>query len=544
MAFYAATMLSMALELASEDPAYEDMASKFFEHFVDITDAMNSLDGTGLWDEEDGFYYDRLHVDGTSIPLKVRSLVGLLPLIAVEVLEDGLLNRLPGFKKRMEWFLANRRDLARHISRMERGGDHDGGHRLLAIPSGGRLRRVLTRLLDENEFLSPHGIRSVSRVHEKEPCVVHVGGAEHRVHYVPAESTTGLFGGNSNWRGPIWFPVNFLLVEAIERYHHVYGDGFRVECPTGSGRLLDLRQVAREISRRLASIFLADGSGRQGRPGGGEGGTELERRCRRRVHEPDRGSGRGPDQRRRQRGGIRIGAEHRADRLRLVGAADDEDHPGGVVDHRQGERDAARLRRVDFNGDDEPAGFGERRRARKERRGVPVGAEAEHDEVELRNLPLPKAEPVAQPLLAVRGDRLGIVPLAPEPLERPRRERHARGQRRVDHPVVRGRVGVVDQPLVHLEELDARPVHMVPELRLGEQRVGLPRRVASGQSRGEPAARGDRGRHEAYDLVGGAAGQRGRIGKYTQRRLHDGRKATAPPRRAQGAYGLPASYPA
>ncbi len=263
MAFYCATMLSMALELARENPAYEDMASKFFEHFVAITDAMNSLGGTGLWDEEDGFYYDRLHMNGASIPLRVRSMVGLIPLYAVEVLEADLLDRLPGFKKRMDWFLENRRDLARQISYLEEGRDHGHGHRLLAIPSRERLARVLRYLLDEGEFLSPFGIRALSRVHENHPYVFHVGGHEYRVDYVPAESTTGLFGGNSNWRGPIWFPVNYLLVEALERYHHFYGDGFEVECPTGSGRWLTLREVAREIATRLARIFLPDGSGRR-----------------------------------------------------------------------------------------------------------------------------------------------------------------------------------------------------------------------------------------------------------------------------------------
>lgn len=263
MAFYCATMLSMALELAREDPAYEDVASKFFEHFIAITDAMNTLGGTGLWDEEDGFYYDQLHLEGKLVPLKVRSLVGLLPLIACEVLEQDVVDRLPGFAKRLHWFQENRADLARHISYFDKiQGDH--GHRLLAIPSRERLERVLRVMLDENEFLSPFGIRSVSRLHEKHPYVFRVGGDEWRVDYVPAESTSGLFGGNSNWRGPIWFPVNYLLVEALERYHYFYGDRLRVECPTGSGRWMNLNQVAQEIVRRLSSLFLLDGAG--GRP--------------------------------------------------------------------------------------------------------------------------------------------------------------------------------------------------------------------------------------------------------------------------------------
>jgi hypothetical protein len=264
MAFYCGTMLSIALELAEEDPTYEDLASKFFEHFIAIADAMNSLGGTGLWDEEDGFYYDQLHVHGNATPLRVRSMVGLMPLIAVEVLEDDLLQRLPGFKKRMDWFLANRKDLARHISYLESDGDSaHGGHRLLAIPSRARLERVLQRLLDEDEFLSPHGVRSVSRVHRDRPYVFHAAGNEYRVDYVPGESNTGIFGGNSNWRGPIWFPVNFLLIEALERYHHFYGDSLKVECPTGSGRMLNLSQVAKELSIRLAHIFLPDERGRR-----------------------------------------------------------------------------------------------------------------------------------------------------------------------------------------------------------------------------------------------------------------------------------------
>jgi len=264
MAFYCATMLSMALELAHGDPAYEDVASKFFEHFVSIADAMNSLGGTGLWDEADGFYYDQLQVDGQSHRLRIRSIVGVIPLFAVEVLEDELLHELPGFRKRMEWFLANRQDLSRHISYLEH--EHDGGthgHRLLAIPSQERLERVLRYVLDESEFLSPHGVRALSRIHAERPFVCHVGGAEQRVDYVPGESTIGLFGGNSNWRGPVWFPVNYLLVEALERYHHFYGDDFRVECPTGSGRWMTLDKVAAEIARRLASLFLPDAAGRR-----------------------------------------------------------------------------------------------------------------------------------------------------------------------------------------------------------------------------------------------------------------------------------------
>ncbi len=260
MAFYCATMLGMALELAQQDPVYEDMASKFFEHFIAIVDAMNTLGGTGLWDERDGFYYDQLHTGGQHVPLRTRSLVGLIPLLAVEVLDDAAIERLPGFRKRMEWFLRNRSDLSQHISYCS-ASRH--GHRLLAVPSTERLERVLRYLLDEKEFLSPYGIRSVSQVHAREPFVFRAGDMEHRVDYAPGEGTTGLFGGNSNWRGPIWFPINYLLVEALERYAHFYGDRLSVECPTGSGRMGTLDAAAREIASRLARIFLPDESGRR-----------------------------------------------------------------------------------------------------------------------------------------------------------------------------------------------------------------------------------------------------------------------------------------
>jgi len=261
MAFFCATMLSMALELASEDPSYEDVASKFFEHFVSIVDAMNTLGGMGLWNEEDGFYYDQLHLDGQHIPLKVRSMVGLIPLFAVEILEEDVLAKLPGFRRRMQWFLENRSDLAHNISYMACSAESGDSHRLLAIPSRERLEKVLRYLLDEREFLSPYGIRAVSRIHKEQPYVFRIGGMEHRVDYDPAEGTTGLFGGNSNWRGPIWFPVNYLLVEALQRYHHFYGSGLKVECPVGSGRLLNLSEVSREIAERLASCFLPQGNG-------------------------------------------------------------------------------------------------------------------------------------------------------------------------------------------------------------------------------------------------------------------------------------------
>jgi len=234
MAFYCATMLVMALELAEGDPAYEDVASKFFEHFVAIAEAMNTLGGSGLWDEIDGFYYDQLNVNGQKIPLRIRSLVGLVPLFTAEVLEDEVIQKLPGFRKRMEWFLRHKKGVQRHISYTETKDETDGKihtHHLLAIPSRERLERVLRYLLDENEFLSPYGIRSLSRIHRFRPFGLNVAGKEYKVEYVPAESNTDLFGGNSNWRGPIWFPMNFLIVEVLSRYHYYYGDSFKVECP-------------------------------------------------------------------------------------------------------------------------------------------------------------------------------------------------------------------------------------------------------------------------------------------------------------------------
>ena len=264
MAFYCITMMAMATELAHENPAFEDLASKFFEHFVRICDAMNHFGGTGLWSEEDGFYYDQLVIDaGDPVQLRVRSMVGLVPLVAVSVLEDEALERMPGFHRRMQWFLENRRDLARTLSYLETQ-THDGAgasHRLLAIPSRTRLERMLRYLLDEKEFLSPYGIRSLSRVHAEKPYIFRAGGHELRVDYAPAESRTGFFGGNSNWRGPVWFPLNYLLVEALERYHHFYGDAFQVECPTGSGVRMTLGEVACELARRLSRIFLADAQG-------------------------------------------------------------------------------------------------------------------------------------------------------------------------------------------------------------------------------------------------------------------------------------------
>jgi hypothetical protein len=270
MAFYCATMLSIALELASEDAVYEDVASKFFEHYVAIVDAMNSVGGTGLWDEADGFYYDQLHVDGSRVPLKLRSMVGLVPLIACEIIDDEVINRLPAFKKRMEWFIHNRPELSEHISYM-RSTERDGHcHRLLAIPSSARLERVLKVMLDENEFLSPYGVRSLSRTYRDQPYRFDIAGENFEVRYAPAESDTALFGGNSNWRGPVWMPLNYLLVEALERYHHFYGDSLEVEFPTGSGRKMNLLEISYALSERLAMLFLPGADGI--RPCHGAGG--------------------------------------------------------------------------------------------------------------------------------------------------------------------------------------------------------------------------------------------------------------------------------
>ncbi len=261
MAFYCVTLLSIALELSFYDPVYEDVASKFFEHFVAITDAINTLGGTGLWNEADGFYYDQLHSDGRTVPLRIRSMVGLIPLIAVELLDEEKLERLPGFRKRFEWFLANRPELARHITT----APQDSGVRgfLLSVASRERLERVLRYLLDEEEFLSPFGVRSLSRVHRTKPFTLRVDGQEYRVEYQPGESNSSMFGGNSNWRGPVWFPGNYLLIEALQRYHHFYGESFQVECPVGSGRMMNLAEVSRELSSRMARLFLPDAQGKR-----------------------------------------------------------------------------------------------------------------------------------------------------------------------------------------------------------------------------------------------------------------------------------------
>ena len=257
MAMYTLNMLAIALELASENPVYEDVASKFWEHFLYIARAMSHRGdgGHSMWNAEDGFFYDVLHLpDGQRVPMKVRSMVGLVPLFAVQTLEPELLDRLPGFKRRLEWFVENRPDLTENAACMVSLGMRE--RRLLSIVDDHKLRGVLRYLLDESEFLSPYGIRALSRFHRDNPYVLQVNGTDYRVDYQPAESRSALFGGNSNWRGPIWFPMNFLLVEALQKFHHYYGEDFKAEFPTGSGNMLTLAEVAAEISRRLNRIFL------------------------------------------------------------------------------------------------------------------------------------------------------------------------------------------------------------------------------------------------------------------------------------------------
>jgi hypothetical protein len=271
MAMYCLNMLAIALELARDNPAYEDIASKFFEHFVYIAHAMHDLGGEGiqLWDDQDGFFYDVLHTeDGRHARLKVRSMVGLIPLFAVETLEPDVVDRLPGFRRRMQWFIDHRPEFREHV--VEQETSTGATRRLLSLVTDDQLPRVLQILLDDSEFLSAYGIRALSRYHRERPYMVRIDGMEHRVDYEPAESSTGLFGGNSNWRGPIWFPVNYLLVEALQKFHHFFGDQIRVAFPTGADRRLNLWDVAAELSRRLTRIFLRGPDGRRPVFGGSE----------------------------------------------------------------------------------------------------------------------------------------------------------------------------------------------------------------------------------------------------------------------------------
>jgi hypothetical protein len=279
MAMYSLNLMRIALELALHNPVYEDIASKFFEHFLEIAKAMTRVgrapspqplstsqgeegDEVGLWDEQDEFYYDEMHLpDDQMVRLRVRSMVGLIPLFAVETLEPELLNRLPDFHRRLEWFLHHRPDLASLVSRWQEPGR--GERRLLSLLRGHRMKRLLRRMLDQAEFLSDYGVRALSRYHHEHPYSITCNGHVLTVDYQPAESDSGLFGGNSNWRGPVWFPVNYLIIESLQKFHHYYGDDFKIECPTGSGRFVTIQNVAQELTRRLTRIFLRDENGRR-----------------------------------------------------------------------------------------------------------------------------------------------------------------------------------------------------------------------------------------------------------------------------------------
>ncbi len=264
MGMFSLNLMRMALELARENPVYENIATKFFEHFLGIAAAMNNLGGTGigLWDEADEFYYDVLHTPGGRyLPLRVRSIVGLMPLLAVETIEPELLDAVPGFKERLEWYLTNRPDLASLVSRWQVPGT--GERRLVALTRGHRMKCLLRRLLDPEEFLSPYGVRSVSKYHKEHPYVLTVRGEDKVVNYEPAESQTDIFGGNSNWRGPVWFPINYLLIESLQKFHYYYGDDFKVECPTGSGQFMTLNQIANELSNRLIRLWIRDKDGKR-----------------------------------------------------------------------------------------------------------------------------------------------------------------------------------------------------------------------------------------------------------------------------------------
>ena len=264
MAMYTLNMLTIALELAKVEPCYEDIASKFWEHFIHIAHAIShrGQDSMGLWDEEDGFFYDVLRLpDGSQQPLKTRSMVGLIPLFAVQTLEPELLDQLPSFKRRLEWFIDNRPDLTLNLASARKEGM--GERRLLSIADETKLRRILKYMLDEREFLSSHGIRGLSKLHNDQPYCLAVNGIQHCISYEPGESSTGMFGGNSNWRGPIWFPLNYLLIESLQKFHRYLGDDFKVESPTGSGNMRTLGEVVGDLSRRLTSIFLRDEGGRR-----------------------------------------------------------------------------------------------------------------------------------------------------------------------------------------------------------------------------------------------------------------------------------------
>lgn len=274
MAMYCLNLMRIALELARHNHVYEDIATKFFQHFLNIAQAMYNMggQGVGLWDMEDEFYYDVLKTDNQVIPMKIRSIVGLIPLFAVEVLEPQLLKEVPEFARRLDWYLEYRPELAGLVSRWHEPGL--GNRHLLSLLRGHRMKRLLRRMLDTEEFLSDYGVRALSKYHDKHPFELELAGKKYSVRYVPAESTTGIFGGNSNWRGPIWFPINYLIIESLQKFHHYYGDDFKIECPTGSGNFATILQASRDIQRRLISIFLKGESGE--RPVYGKSGLFQE----------------------------------------------------------------------------------------------------------------------------------------------------------------------------------------------------------------------------------------------------------------------------
>lgn len=264
MAFYSLGMLKIALELAKENPIYQDLATKFYEHFLGIANAMTNCGGQGhcLWNGDDGFFYDALHLpDGSILPLKVRSLVGLMPLLAVETLEPDILKEMPDFARRMDWFTEQRPHLSGNMASIKIEGA--GQRHIVSILTRDRLVSVLRYMLDTEEFLSDFGIRSVSKFHQSHPYEFVYEGKTFTINYQPAESQTGLFGGNSNWRGPIWFPINYLIIEALERFYSYYGDDLLLECPTGSGKLMNLKEIGEELSRRLIRLFEKGDNGKR-----------------------------------------------------------------------------------------------------------------------------------------------------------------------------------------------------------------------------------------------------------------------------------------
>ncbi len=264
MAFYCILMLRIAFHLSFEEPVYQDIATKFFEHFLRIATAMKDVGGQGysLWHAEDGFFYDALHLpDDRILPVKVRSIVGLLPLLAVETLEEEGMSKLKTFSRRVDWFISKRPHVSVNMACCYHPGA--GKRCLLSILKEEQLASVLKYMLDEKEFLSEYGIRSVSKYHQDHPFIFKADGQEHCVNYLPGEANSGLYGGNSNWRGPVWFPINFLIIESLQKFHHYYGDDFQVEFPTGSGKRMNLWDISMELSKRLIKLFLKDQEGKR-----------------------------------------------------------------------------------------------------------------------------------------------------------------------------------------------------------------------------------------------------------------------------------------